>query len=93
MLSIKYEDFSNNYDLFVKLCEITSEPVKLVKEGRPDLIVMNAEAFGRRKKALDLREKLLRQSGDEPIDSKVISLEQLGKCIDDLETCDGEDKK
>ena len=43
MLSIKYEDFSNNYDLFVKLCEITSEPVKLVKEGRPDLIVMNAK--------------------------------------------------
>lgn len=85
MISIKHEDFSANYDLFVKLCNITSEPLKLTKEGQPDLIVMNADAYERRKKMLDLREKLLRINEDEPLESKGISLEELGKYIDEVE--------
>ena len=83
MISIKQEDFNDNYELFVKLCEITSEPLKLVKEGASDLIVMNAEAFDRRRKMLDLREKLLRYNDDEPLGTKGISLEELGKYIND----------
>jgi len=86
MISIKHEDFSANYDLFVKLCNITSEPLKLTKEGQPDLIVMNADAYERRKKMLDLREKLLRINEDEPLESKGISLEELGKYIDEVES-------
>lgn len=85
MISIKIDDFSANYDLFVKLCEITSEPLKLCKEGRTDLIVMNAAAYERRKKMLDLREKLLRINEDEPLESKGISLEELSRYIDELE--------
>lgn len=85
MISIKHEDFSSNYDLFVKLCDMTSEPLKLTKEGSPDLIVMNADAYYRRKKMLDLREKLLRLNEDEPFESKGISLEELSKYIEEIE--------
>ena len=85
MISIKHEDFSRNYDLFTKLCEITSEPIKLVKEGSPDLIIMNADAYERRKKLLDLREKLLRINEDTSFDSKGISIEELGKYIAEIE--------
>ncbi len=85
MISIKYDDFGENYDLFVKLCEITSEPLRLVKEDSPDLIVMNADAFERRRKVLDLREKLLRMSEDVPLEAKGISLEELGKYIAEVE--------
>ena len=46
MISIKHEDFSSNYDLFVKLCDITSEPLRLTKEGSPDLVVMNQWLVG-----------------------------------------------
>lgn len=93
MISIKYDDFYKNYDLFVKLCEMTAEPVKLVKEGCSDLIVIDAEAFERRKKVLDLREKLLRYNEDEPIGTKGISLEELGRYIDELESDNGDIKK
>ncbi|MBP3309454.1 MAG: prevent-host-death protein [Ruminococcus sp.] len=85
MISIKIDDFSANYDLFVKLCEITSEPLKLCKDGKSDLIVMNADAYERRKKMLDLREKLLRINEDDPLESKGISLEELSKYINELE--------
>ncbi|MBR4627109.1 MAG: hypothetical protein IKO47_14190 [Ruminococcus sp.] len=64
MISIKYEDFASNSELFAKLCEMTSEPLKLTKEGCPDLIVMEADSFSKRMKALELREKLLDSSGD-----------------------------
>ena len=86
MISIKYDDFGTNYELFVKLCEITSEPVRLVKEGCQDLIVMDAGAFERRKKMLDLREKLIRASEESPIELKNISLDDLGKYINEIET-------
>lgn len=85
MISIKHEDFSRNYDLFTKLCEITSEPIKLVKDGSSDLIIMNADAYERRKKLLDLREKLLRINEDEALGSKGISIEELGKYIAEIE--------
>jgi dsDNA-binding SOS-regulon protein len=86
VISIKYDDFGDNYELFVKLCEITSEPVRLVKEGCKDLIVMNAEAFDRRRKMLDLREKLIRASEKSPIEMKNISLDDLGKYINEIES-------
>lgn len=85
MISIKSEDFNANYDLFVKLCEITSEPLKLTKEGKPDLIVMNAEAYARKKKVLDLREKLLKINEDDDFDVKGISLAELEKYVDEVE--------
>ena len=46
---------------------------------------MNADAYYRRKKMLDLREKLLRLNEDEPFESKGISLEELSKYIEEIE--------
>lgn len=93
MISIKHDDFAANYDLFVKLCDITSEPMKLTKEGCPDLIVMNAEAFARRKKVLDLREKLLRLNEDTPLDAKGISLEDLSRYVAEVESATAAEKE
>ena len=49
----------NNYGEISELCKKTQEPVYLTKNGEGDLVVMNIEAFHRREKMLDLREKLL----------------------------------
>lgn len=90
MISIKYDDFSANYELFVKLCEITSEPVKLIKDGKSSLLIMNADAYERRKKMLDLREKILNageegsnNSNDKQI--KAVTLKELEKYLSEIE--------
>lgn len=90
MISIKYDDFSANYDLFVKLCEITSEPVKLIKDGKSSMLIMNTEAYERRKKMLDLREKILNASEEclDKNDSKeinAVTLKELEKYLSEIE--------
>ncbi|HNZ98918.1 hypothetical protein [Ruminococcus sp.] len=85
MISIKNEDFSNNYELFVKLCSITSEPLKLVNENCQDMIVMTADAFDRRKKMLDLREKLLGTDGEDMLNAKSEDFSRLGNILNELE--------
>ncbi|MCR4793918.1 MULTISPECIES: hypothetical protein [Ruminococcus] len=85
MISIKSDDFSDNYELFVKLCSITSEPMKLINDKCQDMIVMTAEAFERRKKMLDLREKLLGIDTDECLSSPNTDFEKLGQYINELE--------
>lgn len=89
MISIKSDDFSKNYDLFAKLCDITAEPMRLTKDGCSDLVVISAEAYNRRKKMLDLREKLLHIS-EESLSSRGISLDELGKYIEEIEAEDDE---
>ena len=85
MISIKNDDFSNNYELFVKLCAMTSEPLKLVNENWQDMIVMTAEAFDRRRKMLDLREKLLGSEVDDMLNAKSEDFSRLGNIINELE--------
>ena len=85
MISIKSDDFIDNYELFVKLCSITSEPMKLVNDNCQDMIVMTAEAFERRKKMLDLREKLLGIDTEQCLSSKNTDFQQLGQYINELE--------
>ena len=85
MISIKNEDFSNNYELFVKLCSITSETLKLVNENCQDMIVMTADAFDRRKKMLDLREKLLGTDGEDMLNAKSEDFSRLGNILNELE--------
>ena len=48
-----------NYNEISELCKSTGEPVYLTKNGEGDLVVMDIEAFARRKKMLKLREELL----------------------------------
>lgn len=86
MITIKNDDFAKNYDLFARLCEITTEPLRITKEGMSDLIVMNADNYARRKKVLDLREKLLRVNEDVPFDEKGVTVEELEKYLDEIES-------
>jgi len=86
MISIKQEDFSNNYELFARLCEITSEPARIVRPGSPDLVVMNADAYMRRKKMLDLREKLLRVNEGVIFQEKGVTIEELEKYLEEVES-------
>jgi len=85
MISIKNEDFSENYELFVKLCSMTSEPLKLINDKCQDMIVMTAEAFERRNKILDLREKLLGIDTEQCLSSKNTDFKKLGQYINELE--------
>ena len=85
MISIKSDDFNDNYELFVKLCSITSEPMKLVNDKCQDMIVMTAEAFERSNKLLDLREKFLGTDTDKCLSSENTDFKQLGQYINELE--------
>lgn len=48
-----------NYNEISALCKATGEPVYLTKNGEGDLVVMDIEAFSRKQKMLELRERLL----------------------------------
>ena len=48
-----------NYNEIADLCRKTSAPVYLTKNGEGDLVVMDIDAFHRREKMLELRERLL----------------------------------
>ena len=85
MISIKHEDFNRNYELFARLCELTAEPLKIIKDGMPDLVVINADTYIRRKKMLDLREKLLKINEDELFEEKGVTFEELEKYLDEVE--------
>ncbi|HOR21092.1 MAG TPA: hypothetical protein PLY43_00055 [Ruminococcus sp.] len=49
-------------------------------------MVISAEAYERRKKMLDPREKLLRVSDNEPFGDRGISLEELGRYLTEIES-------
>ena len=49
----------NNYNEISELCKRTGEPVYLTKNGEGDLVVMDIDAFERKMKMLDLRNRLL----------------------------------
>ena len=49
------------------------------------MIVMNAAAYERRKKMLDLREKLLRVNEEDSFASRGISLEELGQYLSEID--------
>ena len=48
-----------NYNEIADLCRKTAAPVYLTKNGEGDLVVMDIDAFHRREKMLELRERLL----------------------------------
>ncbi len=85
MINIKHDDFGKNYELFARLCEITSEPVRITKPGAPDIIAVNADAYMRRKKMLDLREKLLRVNEEELFQEKGVTIEELEQYLKEVE--------
>jgi hypothetical protein len=64
---------------------MTSEPLKLINDKCQDMIVMTAEAFERRNKILDLREKLLGIDTEQCLSSKNTDFKKLGQYINELE--------
>ncbi|MBQ6035466.1 MAG: hypothetical protein IJL33_08205 [Ruminococcus sp.] len=85
MISIKNEDFCENYELFEKLCSMTGEPIRLVKDNCSDMIVMTADTFEKRRKMLDLREKILGADADTHLNFENDGIKKLGQYISELE--------
>ncbi|WP_294410995.1 hypothetical protein [uncultured Ruminococcus sp.] len=85
MISIKNEDFCENYELFEKLCSMTGEPIRLVKDNCSDMIVMTADTFEKRRKMLDLREKILGADADTHLSFENDGIKKLGQYISELE--------
>ena len=85
MISIKNDDFGKNYELFVKLCSMTGEPLRLVNDKCPDMIVMTADTFEKSKRLLDLRGKLPGREADTLLSSEKDDIERLGQYINELE--------
>jgi PHD/YefM family antitoxin component YafN of YafNO toxin-antitoxin module len=49
----------NDYSKISKYCHETGEPVYVTVNGEGDLTVMSIDAFEKRERALEIREKLL----------------------------------
>ena len=49
----------NDYNQISNLVRETAEPVYITKNGEGDMVVISIEAYERREKLLDLKEKLL----------------------------------
>lgn len=71
-----------NYNEISLLCKKTGEPVYLTKNGEGDLVVMDIEAFSRREKMLELREKLLSVEENRQAGAKGYTVEELDSILD-----------
>ncbi|MGN0485698.1 MAG: type II toxin-antitoxin system Phd/YefM family antitoxin [Acutalibacteraceae bacterium] len=71
-----------NYNEISTLCKKTGEPVYLTKNGEGDLVVMDIEAFSRREKMLELRERLLSVEEDRMAGIQGVSVSQLSDDLD-----------
>lgn len=71
-----------NYNEISLLCKKTGEPVFLTKNGEGDLVVMDIEAFSKREKMLELRERLLAIEEDRLAGIKGVSVSQLSDELD-----------
>ena len=67
----------NDYNQISNLVKETSEPIYITKNGEGDMVVMNIEAFHRREKLLDLKEKLLIAEEQRIKGEKNYSLEEV----------------
>ena len=72
-----------NYNEIADLCRDSQEPV-YTRNGEGDLVVMDMETFSRREKMLDLREKLLSVEEERMAGSKMYTIDELDKILDDV---------
>ncbi len=72
-----------NYNEIASLCQQTGEPVYLTKNGEGELVVMDIEAFTRREKMLQLREKLLGIERDRLAGARYYSSDELDQAMTD----------
>ena len=73
-----------NYNEIADLCRDSQEPVYLTRNGEGDLVVMDMETFSRREKMLDLSEKLLSVEEERMAGSKMYTIDELDKILDDV---------
>lgn len=77
-----------NYNEISALCKATGEPVYLTKNGEGDLVVMDIEAFTRKQRMLELRERLLAVEENRLAGNTGVSVEdlddELKKIIDEV---------
>ncbi|MBR1763631.1 MAG: type II toxin-antitoxin system Phd/YefM family antitoxin [Eubacterium sp.] len=71
-----------NYNEISMLCKNTGEPVYLTKNGEGDLVVMDIDAFSKREKMLQLREKLLSVEENRQSGAKGYSVDELESALD-----------
>lgn len=75
----------HNYNEISDFCKKTGEPVYLTKNGEGDLVVIDINAYSRREKMLELRERLLQVELDRLNGAEDCSIEELdaamGKAI------------
>lgn len=70
-----------NYNEIADLCRKTSAPVYLTKNGEGDLVVMDIDAFHRREKMLELRERLLSIEEDRLAGRSGCSIDELDSLL------------
>ena len=73
-----------NYNEISLLCKQTGEPVYLTKNGEGDLVVMDIEAFSRREKMLQLREKLLSVEENRQSGARGYTVDELDSALDEI---------
>ena len=69
----------NEYNVIAALCKEKGVPVYLTKNGEGDLVVMSIQAFEKRERLLELREKLLESEALRRSGAKTHSLEETEK--------------
>lgn len=74
-------EIRQNYNDIAELCKKTGQPVYLTKNGKGDLVVMDIDAFARREKMLDLREKLIRVEEARAAGQQDYTLDELDALI------------
>ena len=69
----------NDYNQISNLVRETSEPVYITKNGEGDMVVISIEAYERRERLLDLKEKLLIAEEQRIKGEKTISSDEVYK--------------
>ncbi len=82
-----------NYKEIASLCKETGEPVYLTKNGEGELVVMDIDAFVRREKMLQLREKLLDIERDRLAGAKYCTPDELEQAMTDAIRAAGEESR
>lgn len=66
----------NEYNEIATLCKEKGVPVYLTKNGEGDLVLMSIDAFEKREKLLELREKLIESESLRLSGAKTYSLDE-----------------
>ena len=74
----------NQYSDISEYCKKTGEPIYLTKNGDGDLVVMSIEAFEKREKMLQLKEKLLEVELARINGAKDYTLEELDLALKNI---------